>query len=240
MNKIGIVISTYQRPDGNTPKLLSRCLNSIKEQKYQNYKVFLIGDKYEDEEEFDKLGVDIIDSEKIYKRNLEFAEEREKYLDTNKNALWSYGGCNASNTGIDKALENTEISYICRLDHDDYWGPLHLSNFINLIEKISPDWMCSVSTYNNGYLPNIPNKYETIPFLPGHALCIKSSTCINQRTIPLRTRDLYKETGKVGLPGDADLWERTSKYIKENSLLSVAINELTCFHDEEGYTKTIK
>ena len=237
MNKIGIVISTYQRPDGRTPELISRCLNSIKDQEYQNYKVFLIGDKYEDEEEFNKLGVNIIDSKKLYKHNLEFAGERDVYSNSNKNALWSYGGCNASNTGIDKALEDDEIKYICRLDHDDYWGPKHLINFNNLIEKMSPDWMCSVSTYLHGYLPLISNRYKTVPFLPGHALCIKSSTCINQRTIPLRTRDLYKETGKVGLPGDADLWERTSKYVKENSLMSIAINELTCFHDEEGYSK---
>ena len=68
MNKIGIVISTYQRPDGRTPELLSRCLNSVKDQKYQNYKVFLIGDKYEDNDEFNTFGVDTIDLEKLYKR----------------------------------------------------------------------------------------------------------------------------------------------------------------------------
>ncbi len=238
MNKIGIVISTYQRPDGRTPELLSRCLNSIKDQKYQNYKVFLIGDKYEDDNEFNTFGVDTIDLEKLYKRNLEFAKERDKYSNTNKNALWSYGGVNAANTGIDKALEDDEIDYICRLDHDDYWGPSHLDNFNNLIEKMSPDWMCSVSTYINGYLPSINNRHKTVPFLPGHALCIKSSTCINQRTIPLRTIDLYKEFGEVRLPADADLWERTTIFIKENSLKSIAINELTCFHDEEGYSKS--
>lgn len=237
MTKFGIVISTYQRPDGKTPYFLNRCLNSVKNQTYQNFKVFLIGDKYEDDNEFNNLGVDIIDEDKLFKLNLEHAEEREKYLTENKSALWSYGGCNASNTGIDKALEDDEIEYICRLDHDDYWGPKHLMNFNELIETYSPDWMCSVSSYLNGFLPVLNQSYITTPFFPGHALCIKSSTCINQRTIPLRTRDLYKETGRVGLPGDADLWVRTTKYIKENSLKSMAINELTCFHDEEGYSK---
>ena len=70
---------------------------------------------------------------------------------------------------------------------------------------MSPDWMCSVSTYINGYLPLINNRHKTVPFLPGHALCIKSSTCINQRTIPLRTIDLYKEFGEVSFTGRCGL-----------------------------------
>ena len=131
-----------------------------------------------------------------------------------------------------------DINYICRLDHDDYWGSSHLSNFNELIVSSSPDWICSVSSYLNGRLPSVNSNSKVIPFLPGYTLCIKSSTCINQRTIPLRTRNLFKETGKVGLPGDGDLWERTKKYIRENSLKSMLINELTCFHDEEGYSKS--
>ena len=34
---IGIVISTYQRPDGKTPDLLKRTLNSVLNQTYNNF-----------------------------------------------------------------------------------------------------------------------------------------------------------------------------------------------------------
>jgi glycosyltransferase involved in cell wall biosynthesis len=236
MNKFGIVISTYRRPDGKAPFFLNRCLNSIKEQTYQNYKVFLIGDKYEDNLEFEKFGIEVIDKNKLYKQNLKFASERDNYS-SNKNALWSYGGCYASEIGVTIALEDENISYICRLDHDDFWGPTHLENFNSLIESESADWMCSISTYLNTKLPILNSNLKYSVFYPTYASCIKSSVCMNQRTIPLRLRDIFKETGKVGLPSDADLWERSTKYMRENNLKSMVINELTCFHDEEGYTK---
>ena len=50
--KLGIVIATYQRKDGTTPFFLQKALDSIFSQTYQNFKIFLIGDKYEDNEEF--------------------------------------------------------------------------------------------------------------------------------------------------------------------------------------------
>ena len=46
MKNLGIVISTYQRPDGKTPELLTRTLNAINNQTYTNWKVYLIGDNY--------------------------------------------------------------------------------------------------------------------------------------------------------------------------------------------------
>jgi hypothetical protein len=60
---------------------------------------------------------------------------------------------------------------------------------------------------------------------------------MNFKKIPLLYRDLYAETGNVGLPGDADLWERSRDFIKENNLKSYYINEFTCYHDEEQYSK---
>jgi 3-oxoacyl-[acyl-carrier-protein] synthase-3 len=47
MTKFSIVIPTYQRKDGSTPFYLKRCLDSIFKQDYSNFKIFIIGDKYE-------------------------------------------------------------------------------------------------------------------------------------------------------------------------------------------------
>jgi hypothetical protein len=58
---------------------------------------------------------------------------------------------------------------------------------------------------------------------------------MNIKTIPLRYTDIFKETGEVGLPGDAEFWYRVSNHITSNNLKSKFINKLTCRHDEEGY-----
>jgi len=235
MVKFGIVIATYKRKDGSTIKFLNRCLESIKNQTYNNFKIFLIGDRYEDNSEFESFGLNMSNDSQIYKENLPFANERDRY--TNKMALWSYGGFYASNYGIDLAI-NEGIDYICRLDHDDYWGPNHLNNFNDCIVKNNAQFVCSLSTHiNNRVLPKIQKtKEKYVTYLPQPSGCIKSSTCINQKTIPLRTKNLFDETGVVGGPGDANLWDRVSKYILNKNYKSFVVNEVTCFHDEEGYS----
>jgi glycosyltransferase involved in cell wall biosynthesis len=75
---IGIVIPTYRKPDGSTKIHLERALRSIKNQVYQDYKVILVGDQYEDQNELIHMSK-IIDEEKITVINLPRAIEREKY-----------------------------------------------------------------------------------------------------------------------------------------------------------------
>src|ERR1035437_5772268 len=101
--KLGIVIPTYQRNDGKSPEFLKRALESIKNQIYQNYVVFLIGDKYNDNVEFELLATTIIEKNKIKYINLLHAVEREKYL-INSNELCLAGSSNANNVGIDMAI----------------------------------------------------------------------------------------------------------------------------------------
>jgi len=230
--KFGIVISTYKRRDGKTLFYLNRALESILKQTYGNYKVFLIGDKYEDDAEFKQFGKQF-NLSNFYSENLPVAVERDKYTD--KKILWCSGGCNASNYGIDLALRD-DIDYICRLDHDDWWENSHLENFKSVIDTYNADWICSKSTHIKGILPNINSKDHIIEFKPAPCKLVKSSTCVNQKTIPIRSRDVFAETGKV-VPGDADMWGRMAVYITENKLKSYLINKVTCNHTEEGYTK---
>jgi glycosyltransferase involved in cell wall biosynthesis len=104
--KISIVIATYQRKDGSTPKYLTRALDSVFNQTHQDFKIFLIGDKYEDNDEIIKI-VSKYDNSKLHFLNLEVAKERDFYTD--KWAIWSYGGVNAINTGIDISLSEGYI-----------------------------------------------------------------------------------------------------------------------------------
>ena len=50
--KFAVITATYQRANGSTPEVLTRAINSLKEQKHQDFKLFLIGDGYDDNKEF--------------------------------------------------------------------------------------------------------------------------------------------------------------------------------------------
>jgi glycosyltransferase involved in cell wall biosynthesis len=234
MTKFAIIIPTYQRADGRSPMLVNRALQSILQQSYKNFKVYLIGDRYENKKEFANFGLGF-NKENFYSINLPEPGERTRY-ENNKRLLWLYGGIAASNYGINLALQEG-LTYICRLDHDDYWKSGHLKLFNDLINKNNADWMCTRAVNLNRILPTTKETKKYISFLPHRGGLIQSATCINQRTIPLLSRDYFKETGKVGIPGDADLWERMAAYIKKNKLKSFLINEVSCIHDEEGYSK---
>ena len=233
--KLSIVIATYYRKDGSTKECLTKALDSVFNQTYQDFKVYLIGDKYENNDEIIEI-VSKYDSNKIYFENLSYAKERDLYSD--KWVIWSYGGVNAVNIGIDKSLSDG-YEYICHLDHDDYWETTHLEEINKCIELTGSDWICTKSTYNNprNFLPKINSDELYVPFYPTYAGLIHSSVCMNFRKIPLKYRDIFEETQKLGLPADGDLWERTKGYIISNNLISICINKLTCHHDEEGFER---
>jgi glycosyltransferase involved in cell wall biosynthesis len=234
--KIGIIICTYQREDGKTPFYLSRTLNSVLNQTYKNFKVFLIGDRYEDNDEFQSFSSGFTD-QNLYIENLPKARERDVYGE-NKLALWSYAGTFATNYAITRCLEEN-ISYICFLNHDDEWYEDHLQEIIDCIQIKKTNFICTLSTFKrpNNFLPIIETEEKYVEFKPFFAGLIHSSVCMNFSEIPLLHRDIYSETGQVGLPGDAELWERVSNFMDSNNMKGYAINKLTCRHDEEGYVK---
>lgn len=232
--KLGIVISTYKRADGKTPFFLKRALNSIYNQKYKNFKIYLIGDRYEDKSEIQTI-VSEYPKESMYFINLPKALERDVY--TEKWAIWSYGGVNAVNHGIDVAL-NDDVEYICHLDHDDYWEDTHLLEIINCIDKTNAPWMCTKSKYVMDLIyPKVYCNSDYCDFIPQSRGLIHSSVCMNFKKIPLKYRDLYKTTGKWDEPADADLWTRVADFSLKNNLKTTLINKVTCYHLEEGYER---
>jgi glycosyltransferase involved in cell wall biosynthesis len=233
MINFSIVITTYQRKDGTSPTVLKRALNSVFNQDYQNFKIYVIGDKYENNKEFESIFIDY-PKDKIYYENLPIAYERDRYTD--KWLIWSYAGCYANNYGINKSV-NDGFDYVCHLDHDDEWYPNHLSSLNKAILETNSLWLCTKSEYVGGkILPTIHGN-ELIPILPIPQGLIHSSTCINFKKIPLRHRNVYEETGKLGLPGDADLWDRIAKFFKETNQTGCLVNKITCKHIEEGYER---
>lgn len=233
MGKLGIVIATYQRSDGSTPSLLKRAIDSIKNQTHQDYTLIIIGDKYEDGVEFESICNDKDLEGKIHYVNLPNAKERDKYPAESKE-LWSAGGVNAMNYGIDLGLE-LGLTYICHLDHDDYWHPQHLELINYAIEETKDaSFINTCSTYFNTHLPKVELTNEVIlsreHIKPGNL--VPSSVCINYKLIPIKYRDVYEETGKE-YAADADLWIRIGEFIKNNNLKTYCISSLTCFYHSE-------
>jgi glycosyltransferase involved in cell wall biosynthesis len=231
--KFAIIIGTYQRPDGRTPFFLRRALDSIFAQTHQDFRVYLIGDKYDDEKELLDIAAEY-PQEKMYIENLSVAAERDKY-GHDKEILWNVVGLALANYCIELILKDG-FDYLCHLDHDDYWTPDHLSLLNAAIEKTGTVWVCTKSTHINSYLPHLSTEQPLVEFYPKPCGLIHSSTCINFRKIPLRYRDVYAETG-TSSPCDADLWKRCSIYFKEKGLKSYCVNSLTCFHETEGYVR---
>ena len=235
MINFSIVITTYQRKDGNTPKYLKRALQSIFDQDYHLFKIYVIGDKYENNEEFESI-FNEFPKDKIYFENLPIAHERDKYTD--KTLVWKYAGCFANNYGINKSISDG-YEYVCHLDHDDEWYPNHLSSLNDAIIKTNSLWLCTISEYGHFMVyPMVNSDLELVEFNPEPEGLIHSSTCINFKKIPLRHRNVFEETGVSGLPGDADLWDRITKFLNENNQTGCLVNKITCKHIEEGYERS--
>jgi len=225
--KIGIVIPTFRKLDGSTYEHLKRALYSVKEQSHSDYKVFLIGDDYTDNDELIELSK-IIDNDKIYVENLPIAIERVKYTGNN---LWATGGGNASNMGIRKSIEEG-YDYICLLDHDDYFLHNHLKLISDCIENNNTNFI----TTKCGPFPDIhPTGLYTI-YRPISSHLYKLTTCVNFKYFNILFRDMIEETGRP-YPGDADLWNRIKADLISKNEFGIFINVVTCVRSEEGITK---
>jgi glycosyltransferase involved in cell wall biosynthesis len=235
--KLGISIATYYRKNGKTRELLTRCLNSIKNQIHQDYIVFLIGDKYDNTDEFVEIATSIIPSEKIIYENLDYALERDKYLGIDMMALWSSGGVNARNYAND--LAKNYVEYCCQLDDDDYFFENHLASIQEVIDKKSDAvFIHTLSTYgSNPAFPIIEANDSIIERYPEPQNLIHSSVCMHMSKLDgidrgFKYRDVFADEG-VRWPADADMWGRIKYYCEHNNLKSYCISRVTCSHETE-------
>jgi glycosyltransferase involved in cell wall biosynthesis len=233
---LGVTIHTYQRADGQTPQLLLRAIQSVAKQSYQNFKIFIVGDKYEDNQEFESIINGFIEiADKIVYENLHFAHERDKYLGVNNTALWNSGGANALNHANNLAKHHG-ITKVCHLDHDDIWLPNHLELIAKaIVEKNNPPFIHTLSQYvGNPVFPQMIVDGAIIEYYPVPCGLIHSSIYMDLEQVHLPYRDVFQEEGKI-YPSDADMWERIkNKCIAEN-LKCYVIRELTCIHENENY-----
>jgi len=132
--KFGIVMATHDMNAGrankqrakhmNTPGVLTDALNSIKNQKYKNWKIYLTADKYDGDEVIKKVMKDIIPDAQIQYKNRSTPGERDNKKWTTKQIRFT-AGSGALNDSLDMAKKDG-CDYIVRIDHDDKWAPNHL------------------------------------------------------------------------------------------------------------------
>lgn len=237
MTKFAIITNTYKKPDGRTPELLTRAIGSILNQTHTDWKYFLIGDKYEDDQEFQRLA-SLVPEHKIKAVNrLNVTVERDLYPMPSEK-LWCCAGGDSTRYGIELALKEG-YEFICKLDHDDWWDNTHLSCFNNALIK-HPDLFFLASRSHYRKIGNILPKRDQpagLNYYPLPEKVINASTCIKYSETSIRSRNVLKETG-VAIPGDKDLWIRLTQFMKANNKQGYLNDSVTCYHIEEGSAST--
>ena len=132
--KFGIVMATHDMTDGRanktraehmtTPGVLKEALNSVKAQKFKNWKIYLTADKYDNDEEIKSVIKDIIPDNQIQYKNRSTPGERDNKKWSTKQIRFT-AGCGALNDSLSMAKKDG-CDYIVRIDHDDKWAPNHL------------------------------------------------------------------------------------------------------------------
>jgi len=225
--KIGIITPTYRKLDGSTYNHLKMALESVKNQTHKDYKIFLIGDDYTDNDEFFELSK-IIDNNKIHAENLPIALERIKYSGMD---LWRNGGLNATNTGVKLSMKDG-YDYICHLDHDD----MFLENHLKLISDCIDETRTNFLTTKCGNYPPIESEDFYVRYRPVANKLMKVSTCVNYSYFNLFFRNMIEETGN-SYASDADLWNRINKFLSDRNEYGICINIVTCKRNGGGTTR---
>ena len=256
--KFGIVLATHKISDGgaqtgrkkymDTPTVLRDCLTSIKNQKYDNYVIYLVGDAYKGDEEIRSVMEEVVPNGKLKYHNLSTPGEREKGF--TKQQFRYTAGCGAVNKGLQLAKAD-DCDYIVRIDHDDKWSPNHLEllakaytqypelAYVFTRSRKKVDAMNSSKKYM--YQPNEDRHITTIePNNLGFTYGEVSHSAVSWRPsmigdIRYRDADDQSKTEPKNpltktMPADADMFKRMMGIIKDKGHKYMYIPRLTSFY----------
>jgi hypothetical protein len=255
--KFGICITTYKIESGgrqnhmSTEKVLTDALQSVKDQNWSEWKVYIMGDGYPEDEwpEIEKLVGSIIPKEKLWMDNMKTPGERDKYDGSIPHLT---GGNTAANRIIDQ-MKKDGIKYFARLDHDDAWKSDHLKTHAQAYTQFPEVVYCLTQarkkrTSSNGgtymYLPD-KGKFEIEEnnyTLGLGGQCHSAMTWAMEplKYIKYRTWDKQKSTEpkrKECFPGDWDNTERIKRIVEDegNDHKMIYVPKLTTkYRNSEG------
>lgn len=137
--KIAIYTPTFNIVDNNRgrgnhikwQKMLGDLIDSLKKQTYKNWKLFLVGDGFEPEDELKAFLKDKLKPSQYSFWNSPEPYERGK-LDPS--VLRNSGGAGANNKAIQMAKKEG-YEYFAHIDHDDVWKPEHLASMMKAFQQ---------------------------------------------------------------------------------------------------------
>lgn len=140
--KVAIYTSTYNIGENTRgranyityEKMLGDLIESLKNQKYKNWKLFIVGDCFQPEEELVDLLKSKLEPKQYTFHNLSEPGERGKI---DPQYLRNSGGTKARNKAISLA-KSEGFEYFAAIDHDDYWKPEHLEGMMKAFQQ-DPD-----------------------------------------------------------------------------------------------------
>lgn len=252
--KFGVVIATYEilKNSGvnnaranyvDTFSLLTETIDSIKNQIYKDWKIYIIGDHFTNEKRLKDHLSNLLEDHQYTFYNLDKPGERGRGF--TKKELRFTGGVAAMNKGLRMCVDD-DIDIIARIDHDDIWTEDHLSTlcaaytqYPNLAfvftqgrKKItshnsSKEYLMMPDKkvrrfLNNCYYVSGATAHSSVSWNPSITGEFFYRDPLEQRTTqPIRNHIQ---------PGDVDMFKRMGDHIKKNNLQYLYIPELTVYH----------
>jgi len=171
--RIAIIIPTYYRKDKSSINNIRKLLDSINDQLYKYFHIFLIGDNYEHPQEIIALLENHNLKNKITFYNNPVSFRSYKFM--RKQNYWAFGGSHALLYGVTRAIKEG-YDYYAHIDDDDTWLPNHLSEITTYIRKFPlGDFYFTQSKYCKHHLlpgkiyPRNEINYNIFKPLPGHS-----------------------------------------------------------------------
>lgn len=235
--KFGICMATYQRKSGKTPAYLKRSLDAILSQTATNWHLYLVGDKYENNDEFLSC-ISAFPKDKITYMNLTSAHERENI--PSGQPLWMVAGSNAYNQCHKMALAD-DCTYIVHHDDDDYFSNKKIQ-ILNYTLTLHPEPICMFhySRHMHCILPGqavegIRSTLETTNYLPLPCNLNHSSITIHKSVASSFEYDGFRP-GKIHYEcGDIQLINYIRNAVfNDPKKYVVFVPLLLCVHDVEG------
>jgi len=232
--KVAVISQTYYRKDGSSKKNLQKIFKMLEDQKYKNFKLFITGDNYKPNKEFEEVCNTY--KRDIYKHNNNHSCRTLKL--GWKSNYWACGGMYASFNSYKKAMEeNYDIALL--LDDDDHWFDFHIKTVVdNFIKFPHTGLLITLSKYTDSFLPCIGKKIKKIcynNYIPKFGDSVKAASAHNLRLIGneyLATREkLIKLVNETHLskkkeeiaPADGTFLKRIGELVKSGKVKSLYI-----------------
>jgi hypothetical protein len=204
----------------------------VRAQTHPDWTVYLVGDRYEDEDEF-RSQARLLPPDRVRAVNLPVALERDDPA-LREIAFWCCAGTNALNTAL--ALQRRDgLVVTAHLDDDDHWRPDHLAVLASTY-RADPEaaFVYTRAAHGNGgVLPADGGETGTCARPPAPFRLAHSAASWRLDRIPLSYTSCPAEFGQA-VPSDAYMWAKVADYCRARGLRSVFVPETTVVHPSEG------